>query len=41
MKDLCTVQYASFDGVADMIFKLGRGALIGKFISKVYFALFQ
>lgn len=37
--DLCTVQYASFDGVADMIFKLGRGALIGKIYIKSVFRL--
>lgn len=37
--DLCTVQYASFDGVVDMIASLGRGALIGKMDVKSAFRL--
>lgn len=37
--DLCTVQYASFDGVVDMIANLGRGALIGKMDIKSAFRL--
>lgn len=37
--DLCTVQYASFDGVVDMITNLGRGALIGKIDVKNVFRL--
>ena len=37
--ELCTVQYASFDGVVDMIFKLGKGALLGKMDIKSAFRL--
>lgn len=37
--DLCTVQYAFFDGVVDMITNLGRGALIGKMDVKNAFRL--
>lgn len=37
--ELCTVQYASFDGVVDMISKLGSGALLGKLDVKSAFRL--
>jgi hypothetical protein len=37
--ELCTVQYASFDGVVDMIANLGQGALLGKMDIKSAFRL--
>lgn len=36
---LCTVQYAYFDGVTDMMFKLDRGDLKGKIDIKSAFRL--
>ena len=30
-QNLCTVKFSSFDSVVDMITKLGKGTLLGKF----------
>ena len=39
--DLCAVLYASFDGVIDMIFKLGPGALLAKIDIKMIFGWYR